>query len=342
MNYGLVCISESLKEQDKALAFKSMTRKTFLSLDKPKAIKTLQERITHNLILSEKIINFCAENGISHYRLNSSIFPLITDSYCDVKIEDFENCKEISDLCLRIGDSSKSNNISVSLHPDQYNVLASLNENTVNNTIKELDFLCFTLDLMGLPQDYNVPVNIHPGLSIKDPTQEDFQNYIDRFFLAFKRCSSSVQKRLVIENEDKGVWNCSSLFVYFGNYCRTKHNHNFPLTYDNLHDYCNPSHFNDKKVSMMNNIAAFEQTWPKEFTPIFHWSWGKGGGRSHADFCLEKPPIYDRQIKWEIELKAKDKAIFSLLGKPISELKKNEKAEKVETKKETFNFLYKR
>jgi UV DNA damage repair endonuclease len=342
MNYGLVCISELLKEQDKTLAFKSMTRKTFLSLEKAKAIKTLQERITHNLVLSEKIITFCAKNGISHYRLNSSVFPLITDPSCDVRIEDFENCKEISDLCLKIGESSRKNNISISLHPDQYNVLASLNESTVNNTIKELDFLCFMLDLMGLPQDYSVPVNVHPGLSIKDPVQEDFQSYIDRFFFAFKRCSSSVRKRLVIENEDKGVWNCSSLFIYFGNYCRTKHNHNFPLTYDNLHDYCNPSVFGDKKVKMEDNIVAFEQTWPKEFIPIFHWSWGKDGGRSHADYSPENPPAYDRPIKWEIELKAKDKAILSLLGKPIPNIKKTVEAEIIEGKKETFNFLYKR
>ena len=48
----------------------------------------------------------------------------------------------------------------------------------------------------------------------------------------------------------------------------------FPLTYDNLHDHCNPSIFEGNQITIQQNIDAFAQTWPEPFTPVFHWSWG--------------------------------------------------------------------
>jgi UV DNA damage repair endonuclease len=45
---GLVCISELLKDKDKKIAFKTMTRKQFLSMQRQDAIKELSFRILHN------------------------------------------------------------------------------------------------------------------------------------------------------------------------------------------------------------------------------------------------------------------------------------------------------
>ena len=80
----------------------------------------------------------------------------------------------------------------------------------------------------------SVPINIHPSVSIhpstktKDDTEENLREIVDRFYEGFKQCDEGVQKRLVVENEDKGCWNCGNMFIYFYNYCGTKHGHFFP------------------------------------------------------------------------------------------------------------------
>ena len=128
MNYGLVCISEILKAQDKSLAFKKITRKRFSELESSEAgsgLKVLEERVLHNLQLTEKIIRHCAKNSISHYRLSSSLFPLITDPTLKLQLQKLSNYKDIRNQCEVIGNVAEDLSVSLSIHPDQFNVLAS-------------------------------------------------------------------------------------------------------------------------------------------------------------------------------------------------------------------------
>jgi len=335
MTYGLVCISELLKEEDKTLAFKTITRKRFAQLENDQngsGLLVLEERILHNLKLTCRIIEHCANQGIFHYRLSSAMFPLITDPTLGLQLEKLSNYQDICKACQAIGVTAKSLNVSLSLHPDQFNVLASENPTVVQKTINELNFNAAIMDLIGLPQDYSAPINIHPSVNPKQNKEELFREIVDRFYVAFSKCSQGVRKRLVVENEDKGFWSCANLFMYFHNYCGTKHNHFFPLTYDNLHDYCNPSVFENSKITIQQNIDAFEKTWPSNYTPIFHWSWGKNNSRSHADYASEQAPEYHRKIKWELEVKAKDKAILQLLSPTKRQKQKIEKEPAVEQK----------
>lgn len=333
MDYGLVCISEILKDQDKQLAFKSITRKRFLQLEEEKSgsgIQVLEERILHNLQITKRVIEHCAENDIHHYRLSSALFPLMTEPNLKLQLKKLSNYVEIREACEAIGSTAQELGVSLSLHPDQFNVLASEKPAVVQKTIDELNFHAGILDMMGLPQDYSVPINIHPSLSVKNDTEEDYRKLVDRFYAAFSKCNTGVRNRLVIENEDKGSWNCANLFMYFHNYCGTKHSHFFPLTYDNLHDHCNPSIFEGNQITIQQNIDAFAQTWPEPFTPVFHWSWGcEDKKRSHADYAEELPVEHTKQIKWEVEVKAKDKAIFQMMGKAIPSVDAKPKARKV-------------
>jgi len=339
MNYGLVCISEILKEQDKELAFKNITRKRFLELEENQTgsgVAVLEERILHNLQITKRIIEHCAENDIYHYRLSSALFPLMTEPNLRLQLKKLSNYAEIREACEAIGSTAQSLGVSLSIHPDQFNVLASEKPSVVQKTIDELNFHAGVLDMMGLAQDYSVPINIHPSLSVKNDTEEEYRKLADRFYAAFSKCNTGVRNRLVIENEDKGSWNCANLFMYFHNYCGTKHSHFFPLTYDNLHDHCNPSVFEGNQITIQQNIEAFAQTWPESFTPVFHWSWGcEDKKRSHADYAEKLPVEHAKEIKWEVEVKAKDKAIFQMMGKaiPPAEAKAESKKIKKITKK---------
>jgi UV DNA damage endonuclease len=323
--YGLVCISEKLKKQDKSLAFKAMTRKSFLywrekhsdGRNNFSAETLLEGRILHNLRLTKQILKHCAINDIFHYRLSSKLFPLITDTTLNLSIEHFDNYNLIKDELQQIGEIAKEHGITISIHPDQFNVLASKRSDVVQKTIRELNFHAAIMDMIGLPQSYAAPINIHPSVTIyqstqtKEATDENLREIVDKFYEGFKQCDRGVRERLVVENEDKGCWNCANLFMYFHNYCGTKHGHFFPLTYDNLHDYCNPSTFQEEIVTQEQNVQAFCGTWKKN-VPVFHYSWGKDDSRTHADFPAENIPDYDMEITWECEFKQKDYAIEQL------------------------------
>ena len=327
ITYGLVCISEVLKDFDKTFAFKTMTRKRFNDLSKQKSreesLSYLSERILHNVKLTTQIIKHCSFNKISHYRLSSKLFPLVTDASLDISLDELTHIKEIKTELINAGQTARDLDISISIHPDQFNVLASEKPEVANKTIRELNFHAWVLDEMGMPQSYDCPINIHPSVSTKDPTDANLKKIVDRFWQAFQKTNDGVKKRLVVENEDKGCWNCMNLFKYFHIYTRETYNHAFPLTYDNLHNKCNPSQINGQEVTEKQNIQAFYHTWG--VSPVFHWSIGKSDKpnekRSHADYLDSPIPEFDNTdgipltIKWECEVKAKDKAILKILNK---------------------------
>ena len=330
LTYGLVCISEVLKGANKELSFKTITRKRFNDLSaknsRDLAVSELSAKISHNLKLTNEIVRFCAQNGIGHYRLSSKLFPLVTDPTLEIDLHELPNFDKLKNELADIGRFITANSISTSIHPDQFNVLASEKKDVVDKTVLELNFQAWLLDKIGMPQDYTCPINIHPSVSTKDPSEDNLKEIVDRFWAGFQKTNEGVQNRLVVENEDKGCWNCMNLFKYFHIYARESFNHPFPLTYDNLHNSCNPSSVNGAVVSDNQNVQAFYHTW--NTSPVFHWSEPKSNKpsekRSHADYLSKNIPEFKNsdgtalQIKWECEVKAKDKAILKILGNKAS------------------------
>ncbi len=302
MKLGLVCISELLKKQDKSLAFKTMTRKRFLELDRDAALVELSSRILHNCKLTKQIILHCAANNISHYRISSCIAPLITDATLNISYDDLPDMQAIASALQDAGTTAQTCGVSVSSHPDQFNVLTSYNADVVDRSVKELNHQAYMLDLMGLPQDYSAPMCLHLNLS-PDFKRETLASYVDRFVSALFSCSPSVQNRLVLENEDKGFWNCQNLYESFGKL--------IPLVYDNPHCACNAS---DK--DQLSLLQLFKSTWGS-YVPVMHWSEGlPDKPRSHAEFATHVPSVVaaNTDCVWEFELKGKDEAILRVLN----------------------------
>lgn len=296
MKLGLCCISETLKSQ--GTKFQTMTRARALKLGEG-YLTILQERIENNIDTFEKIVDHCAASGIAHYRMSSSMFPLIGEKQLGLGI-DFLVEMGLPAKLKKIGDKIKSHGITVSSHPSQYVVLASKNAQTVQNSIFDLELHGWLHDNLGLPKDQSNPINIHVGISSYEP-DEIYNNFMS----AFNKLSISVQGRLVLENDDKGFWNASNLYEYF--------HRQLPLTFDNLHFDCNPS--GDAEYW----CGKYWDLWANEgFTPIFHWSEGgaKGKPRSHVDYFTHIPSVisnYPNAI-WECEVKAKDLAIIKALN----------------------------
>ena len=299
VTYGLVCISEVLKDFDKSIAFKAMTRKRFNDLSAKEgrefAMNELSERVLHNAKTTLQIVKHCSSNKINHYRVSSKLFPLVTDPTLKINVDDLKDIELIKSTLADVGQAAKDLDVSLSIHPDQFNVLASEKPEVVNKTVTELNFHAWVLDTMKMPQDYTCPMNIHPSTSTKEPTDENLKKIVDRFWAGFQKTNDGVKKRLVVENEDKGCWNVDNLLKHF----------RLPITFDNLHDKCNPSETSSD--ACMYQCAA---TW--NVRPLFHYSEShpeKTNPRAHADMPIDKP--CSDQYDWDIELKSKDAAIHA-------------------------------
>jgi UV DNA damage endonuclease len=295
MKFGLVCISEILK--DRKISFQTMTRKKFNALDRQAAINDLSKRILHNAKVTGQAIVHCASSSIAHYRVSSALFPLITDSTLNLSYDDLPDYIAICDALKFAGDHARRVGVTLSSHPDQFNVLGSYNQETVDRTIKELNHQAWVLDTMGCEADFSTPMCLHVNKA-PDLKVEAITEYRKRFLANFSQCDLGVRRRLVLENEDSGYWNCENLYSLFGM--------SFPLVYDNHHDDCLPSN--------RSYIEDFKKTWGS-YTPVFHLSEGICGTRSHSDYITKIPECVLNNLDciWEVEVKAKDKCIIKLL-----------------------------
>jgi UV DNA damage endonuclease len=303
--YNLCCISNELK--DEGYQFQTMTWKRFNQLVDSEgqqfALNELGERWLNNVRVTRLCIEHCYKNGWG-YRVSSNLFPIRTHPDFKYGIKDVPQYDEIMEEFRDIVYYNESWQVRLSTHPDQFNVLASENQSAVDKTINELNFHGWVMDKLGCERSYYNPINIHVNC-----TKGDLADIAARFMSNLNKCDYSVRSRLVVENEDKGCWTVENLLLYF----------NIPITYDNLHDKCNPSiHGNKKLASLLQSIHRLDidnmqncaNTWGN-VKPLFHYSEShpdKTNPRSHADMPTLCPAASD-QYDWNIELKSKDAAI---------------------------------
>jgi UV DNA damage endonuclease len=290
--YGLCCISLKLKEQ--GIGHQTMTFKRFNALPREESLEILGERILNNLKTTNETIKFCGIHNYT-YRVSSDIFPLITYDEANVSLEDLPNYDLIQEEFDNISQTISCNNVRVSCHPSEFNVLASTNEKAVDKTITELNFYSSFFDRIGLPANYNAPMNMH--VHNKNGTHTEI---IERFKRNFDRLDDNCKSRLVIENDDKlNCWSVLELIDYFNPQT------NIPITFDYLHHKCHPNGLDEKTA-----IKMCYDTWCG-YKPIFHYSESKEGNnpRAHADYAENIFDVHDLQFDLDFELKMKDYAI---------------------------------
>ena len=297
--YNLCCISNELKEQ--GYQFQTMTWKRFNDLcdqhGDQYALRELGDRWLNNCNVTFMAIQHCAENGWG-YRVSSALFPVLTHPDFKYDITDVPQYQEIVDCLRETAVYNESWCVRLSTHPDQFNVLASENQASVDKTILELNHHGWVMDQLGCERSYYNPMNIHVNC-----TKGELSDVAARFMSNLAKCDESVTSRLVIENEDKGCWNVDNLLKHF----------RLPITFDNLHDKCNPSETSSD--ACMYQCAA---TW--NVRPLFHYSEShpnKTNQRSHADMPTDRP--CSDQYDWDIELKSKDAAIRALAGVELTQ-----------------------
>ena len=303
--YGYCCINLTMNEtrpkSQRIYTNRSITKSTFELLGISKA----SELALKNVSDLEKIIDWNHEVGIGMYRMSSDMFPWCSE----YEISDLPDFEEINQILFRIGEKAKRYSQRLTFHPSHFCVIASMRDDVVVKSIKELRQHAEIMDLMGLDQSHYYPINIH--VNTTKPTKEEAA---ERFCEAFKKLPENVTKRLVVENDDK-----PSEFTPQDLYSMVSTNVGIPITFDYLHYFCNPSDGSTEEESLKLCMS----TWPDGIPPITHYSESRKLHEddsskllAHTDWIWTKNiETYGLGIDIELECKMKDAALLKYLKK---------------------------
>lgn len=145
-----------------------------------------------NLECIRKTLQFNQKNQLLFYRIADFIpFASHPVSLPLKEILDF-----FKDELEGIGAYIRKHNFRISMHPGQYTIINSPKEEVVDRAIQELLYDTLVLDKMGL--DFKAKIQVHVGGVYGDKIAA-----IQRFIQNYLRLPDNIQKRLVIENDDR-------------------------------------------------------------------------------------------------------------------------------------------
>ena len=294
--YSLCCIS--LELQKKGFKSSTMTKTRFLAMNRESAIAIVSKRTLNNIAVTKETLKYCA-NKNWNYRISSNLMPLETLPEANLSYDMLPDKDAIYDEFKQCSEIIKINNLRCSTHPDQFTVPASSKPNVVAKSIIELNSHGLAMDLFGLPQSYDAPINIHMNCF----KNEDLKTIADRFISVYNNLNANVKSRLVLECEDKpNSWNTKQLYTY------VYQEVGIPITYDSLHHRNNTGGLNEYEAY---NLA--KSTWGSHI-PLFHFSDTNSqlnNPRAHADYptTSHQEFVNDDDLHLECEFKAKDYAI---------------------------------
>lgn len=146
---------------------------------------------SRNIQTAEQIIRYCANTGISYYRMGT-LFPFSGHD----SIGNFDYIKYFDDQMYELGQLIKVKDIRISFHASEYCVLNSKNPTVVRNSIKELENTVKIIEKLELPD--NNKIIVHTGSS-----DGGIEDSIKRFADIFLQLDESIQKRITLENDDR-------------------------------------------------------------------------------------------------------------------------------------------
>ena len=283
------------KKSDRVTTNRSMTKKTFLE----RGISYASELAKQNVTDLCTIIQWNNQMSINMYRMSSDMFPWCSE-YEIKDLPDFEYIKEKLELAGTIAVEASQR---LTFHPSPYSVLASLREDVVKNAIKELSQHAEIMDLMNLDRTHLYPINIHVNT-----TQPTKQEAAKRFCNNFSLLPEGVKYRLVVEVDDK-----RSQYTSVDLYEMVHKKIGIPITFDYLHNRCNPP----EELSEKESLKLCLSSWPISITPLTHYSESRklfedfsAKELAHSDWINTEIETYGLFFDTELEVKMKDKALL--------------------------------
>lgn len=264
-------------------------------------IKTIE----NNLDCLLRILKFNAAHNLLFFRITSDLVP-----FASHPIFRFDWQNHFKSKFEEIGKFIRSNNMRISMHPDQFTLINSVDKDIFNRSVKELAYHAQVLDLMKL--DVSAKIQIHIG-GIYGNKQKSMQRFVKRFF----QLNEFIASRLVIENDDK---------LYCLQDClRISDETNLPVLFDVFHH----SLYNSGE-SIAQAFESFVGTWrvDRDGIPMVDYSSQRhdGSPRQHAEsidlddfkLLLKETEPYDFDVMLEIKDKEKSalKAVKAVSDDP--------------------------
>lgn len=257
----------------------------------------LTELIQNNLASMENMIDYNIKHGIKMYRISSDIIPFGSD----LETNQLDWASLFNETLKELGEKIKAHDIRVSMHPGQYTVLNSLDEDVVTRAVLDLEYHTQFLDALEVDDSHKIILHIGGVYGDKDAAKS-------RFIEVYRRLSDRVRARLIIEN-DHSLYTVSDVL-------EISEATGAPVVYDNLHNACNPS---DPTVSDAEWIKKAKETWKSADGRMkIHYSQQKTGGRlgAHTDTIYIEPfmAFYEEvaPLNVDIMLEVKDKNLSAV------------------------------
>ena len=150
---GLCCV---FKEQP--IKFRTSTAKVVASLSKKGRGEKLSAICRDNAEALRKALQYCHDNHVGSFRVNSQILPLKTHPDFGYELSDLPSGSQLVDLFCECGKLAKQLDVRVTFHPDQFVVLNSPRDDVVDNSVAELEYQAEVAEWINADV-----VNVHGG-----------------------------------------------------------------------------------------------------------------------------------------------------------------------------------
>lgn len=286
IGYACQCLSTTLPK------FRTCTMK-FASDD------NLYQIITHNLMVLDEIIEYNHQHHIDLFRISSDLIPFGSSPVNHIPWK-----QEFKETFQKLGEKAKRYHMRLTMHPGQYTLLNTINEDVLERSIQDLRYHCDILNLMGL--DTSSKLILHIGGIYGDKMAA-----IQRFIFVFHHLDEDIKQRLIIENDDRYYTLEDVLYI--------SDKIHIPVIFDNLHHAILPS-FED--LNLYQILLLVQKSWrPQDGKMKIHYSQQdtsrrKGAHATYLDaqqfltFCRD---IRYMDIDMMLEIKTKNLAALQAI-----------------------------
>ena len=286
MKIGYPCINRTVGcKGDRTFRLKSYSEERLI------------DTVENNLICLLKMLEFNVRHNILFFRITSDLVPFASHPVCK-----FDWQSRFERRFREIGDFIKDHDIRISMHPDQFILINSLDPGVLQRSLKELSYHVEVLDLMEL--DSSAKIQFHVG-----GVYGDRKDSIRRFIERFGNLSGKLRSRLVIENDDRlyRLRDCLQISRKTG----------APVVFDFFHHEAN-----NRGETIKQSFELFTGTWKgRDGVPLVDYSSQQKDAprRRHAetidlahfrDFLEETKPFdYDVMLEVKDKEKSAQKAV---------------------------------
>jgi UV DNA damage endonuclease len=282
---------------EQSIRFRTTTVRYSSSLPPTERQRFVHELAAHNVAALRGSIAWCASHGVGAFRVPSGLLPMYTHPAIGWRLDESARGEEIARGLRGVGEEARRRGVRLSLHPDQFVVLGSVNESSVVLAVRELEYQAECAALLGAEQ-----LTVHGGGATGGKTEA-----LERFRRNLDRLSARARRLVALENDDR-VYTVVDLLPV----CRAE---GIPLVYDVHHHRCNPDGLSAGEAThQARETWRGREPWLHLSSPASGWSSTKDI-RTHADYITPS----DVPREWltlaatvDIEAKQKELAVLRL------------------------------